>query len=297
MRNRFLRPPLYARSDARKRLRHLLDRDSFTEFLDPRRRIVNPNLRSLDVPVEFDDGVVIGSGALDGTEVYCAAQQGGFIGGAVGEIHGAKITGLLERAIERRPAAVLLLVDSGGVRLHEANAGLIAISEIARALLDVRAAGIPCLALVGGAEGAFGGMGVLARLCDHLIMNERGRMGMSGPLVIQNVMGVEAFDATDRAMIWRTYGGKHRYLIGEADRYAGDSIAAFRRAAIELIRLPRPVTLESLRGEHRRLRERLRRFGGCRDSTEVWRALGIDRPEEVQGMATEEFLRLPRVEG
>lgn len=297
MRNRFMRPPLYAQSDARKILRHLLDRDSFTEFLDPRRRIINPNLLALDVPVEFDDGVVVGVGALDGREVYCAAQQGGFIGGAVGEVHGAKITGLLERAREGRPAAVLLLIDSGGVRLHEANAGLIAISEIARALLDARAVGVPCLALVGGAEGAFGGMGIIARLCDHVIVNERGRMGMSGPKVIQNVMGVEEFDAADRAMIWRTYGGKHRYLLGEADRFTGDMIADFRRAAIECMRNPRALTLESLRDAQRRLEERLRRFGMCRDSTGIWRALGISRPEEVQGMTTEEFLRLPRAEG
>lgn len=294
MRNKWMRPPLYPQSDARKLLRHLLDSDSFTEFLDPRRGIINPNLVALDVPVEFDDGVVVGEGALGGKGVYCAAQQGGFIGGAVGEVHGAKVTGLLERAREKKPAAVLLLIDSGGVRLHEANAGLIAISEMIRALLDLRAAGIACLALVGGKEGAFGGMGVLARCCDHLIMNEHGRTGMSGPKVIQNVMGVEEFDASDRAMIWRTYGGKHRYLLGEADRFVEDSIAGFRRAAIELMDEPRPLTLESLRGEHRELRERMERFGACRDSMEIWRALGIGRPEGVQGMETEEFLRLPR---
>jgi len=67
------------------------------------------------------------------------------MGGAVGEVHGAKLTGLLERALDERPAAVLLLVESGGVRLHEANAGLIAVSEVMRAVLAVRAAGIPDL--------------------------------------------------------------------------------------------------------------------------------------------------------
>ena len=33
------------------------------------------------------------------------------MGGAVGEVHGAKLAGLLERALDERPAAVLLLVD------------------------------------------------------------------------------------------------------------------------------------------------------------------------------------------
>ena len=62
------------------------------------------------------------------------------MGGAVGEVHGAKLTGLFERAIDHALPVVLLL-ESGGVRLHEANAGLIAVSETMRALLDARAAG------------------------------------------------------------------------------------------------------------------------------------------------------------
>ncbi len=61
---------------------------------------------------------------MDGKTVLIAAQEGGFMGGAIGEIHGAKLTGLLERALDIKPDAVLLLFDSGGVRLQEANAGL-----------------------------------------------------------------------------------------------------------------------------------------------------------------------------
>jgi hypothetical protein len=36
---------------------------------------------------------------------------------------------------------VLLLLDTGGVRLQEANAGELAISEIIRAIVEVRSAG------------------------------------------------------------------------------------------------------------------------------------------------------------
>jgi len=45
--------------------------------------------------------------------------------------------------------AVLLVLDTGGVRLHEANAGLVAISEILHAAFRVREAGIPILVLIG----------------------------------------------------------------------------------------------------------------------------------------------------
>ena len=96
------------------------------------------------------------------------------MGGAVGEVHGAKLVGLLERARDEKPAAVLLLVESGGVRLHEANAGLIGVSEIMRAMLALRSAGVPVIVLDGGQFGCFGGMGIAARLCDAIVMSEEG---------------------------------------------------------------------------------------------------------------------------
>ena len=174
--------------------------------------------RSSTCPARSTTASIVGEGTLDGRRVLAAAQEGAFIGGSVGEVHGAKIVGLLARAVATQPAGVLLLLESGGVRLHEANAGLIAISEIMRALLAVRArrhAGRS--RLIGGANGCFGGMGIVARCCDRVIMSEEGRLALSGPEVIETVKGVEEFDSRDRALVWRTTGGKHRYLLGEAD--------------------------------------------------------------------------------
>jgi malonate decarboxylase beta subunit len=151
--------------------------------------------------------------------------------GAVGEIHGAKLVGLLKRAAREKPAAVLLLIDSGGVRLHEANAGLIAISEIMRAVLATRAAGVPVLALIGGSCGAFGGMGIVAKLCSAILISEEGRLALSGPEVIETVAGVEEFDSKDRALVWRVTGGKHRYLMGDCAMLVEDDVSAFRAAA------------------------------------------------------------------
>src|SRR5438132_11171697 len=109
------------------------------------------------------------------------------MGGAVGEVHGAKLVGMLQRAVdekvEERANAVVLLLETGGVRLHEANAGLIAVSEVMRAVLDARAAGIPVVALVGGSNGCFGGMGIVARCSNAVLMSEEGRLAMSGPEV------------------------------------------------------------------------------------------------------------------
>jgi len=266
---------------ARHRVAGLVDAGSFAEILPPAVSTPSPHLAKLGLPGAFDDGVIVGHGQVDGRPVLIAAQEGQFMGGAVGEIHGAKIVGLLRRALREKPTAVLLLVDSGGVRLQEANAGLIAISEIMRAVLAVRAAGIPVLALVGGSCGAFGGMGIVTRLCSAIVMSEEGRLALSGPEVIETVAGVEEFDAKDRGLVWRVTGGKHRYLMGDCATLVEDDIAAFRAGAIATI-APEPApAVATLRAAQQRLTERLARYGSYRDGLEVWAALGIADPTIV----------------
>ncbi|MGM8900623.1 carboxyl transferase domain-containing protein, partial [Psychrobacter sp. 1Y4] len=135
---------------ARNRIASIVDKGSFQEILKPGSIPVSPNLASLDIVGSFDDGVIIGQATIQDQPIYMIAQEGKFMGGAVGEIHGAKIVGTLLKAIEDKPKAVVFFVDSGGVRLHEANAGLITISEIMRAMLKVRDAGIPIITVIGG---------------------------------------------------------------------------------------------------------------------------------------------------
>ena len=284
----------YYEADARERIAGLLDAGSFTEYYGPRRRTISPHLAQLDVPGAFDDGIVVGAGTLRGRAVLVAAQQGAFMGGGVGEVHGAKLTGLLERARSERPDAVLLLLDSGGVRLHEANAGLIAISEIMRAVLAARAEGIPVLALVGSGNGAFGGMGIVARCCTAVLMSEEGRLSLSGPEVIETVRGVEEFDSRDRALVWRVTGGKHRYLIGEADQLVADRMDAFVDAAVAALDADAAAgtddPLASLEQAQRMLEARIAAYGACRDGLEIWTLQGIAQPERLPLLDTPAFL-------
>jgi malonate decarboxylase beta subunit len=268
----------YAECSARERLARIVDEASFHEWLPPGERLTSPHLAQLGVPSSFDDGVAIGRATLAGRAVFVAAQEGEFMGGGVGEVHGAKLVGLLRRALRDRPDAVLLLAESGGVRLHEANAGLIAVSEVMRALLDVRAAGIPVIVLIGGANGCFGGMGIVARCADRVVMSDIGRLAMSGPEVIEASHGVDEFDARDRALVWRTTGGKHRWLTGDCDALVEDDVGAFRAAAIGALDASRPVTLALLEAEHALLAARLQLLPGKTDSddaVDLWGRLGI----------------------
>ncbi|NTV68792.1 MAG: biotin-independent malonate decarboxylase subunit beta [Azonexaceae bacterium] len=268
---------------ARARLAGLLDPGSFSEILPPAESTPSPHLARLDLPGAFDDGVVVCHGQLEKRPIFAIAQEGQFMGGAVGEIHGAKIVGLLRRAVQEKAAAVLFLIDSGGVRLHEANAGLIAISEIMRAVLDARAAGVPVIALVGGSCGAFGGMGIVAKLCSAIIISEEGRLALSGPEVIETVAGVEEFDSKDRALVWRVTGGKHRYLMGDCAMLVEDDIAAFRSGATELLTgwtEPAP-SVANLRASQQALEYRLADYAAYRDGLQVWAALGVAEPDTV----------------
>ena len=93
-------------ASARERVAGLLDPKSLAEFLGPEQRAMSPHLAQFDLTGAFDDGIVVGGGRLDGQEVFVAAQEGQFLGGAFGEVHGAKLVGLLRAARDRAgPAA------------------------------------------------------------------------------------------------------------------------------------------------------------------------------------------------
>jgi len=284
----------YQEATARERLQQLFDPGSFEEFLPPYKRVISPHLGQLNAPVAFDDGVAVGRAMLGGVPVYAVAQEGGFMGGAVGEVHGAKLVGLLRRAVADKAAAVVLLVESGGVRLHEANAGLIAVSEVMRALLDARAAGVPVIVLVGGSNGAFGGMGIVSRCANVVVMSEEGRLAMSGPEVIETANGVEEFDSRDRALVWRSTGGKHRYLMGDCQRIVADDIAAFRAAAREAVAQyatqPAELSMEALEDEQRMLDERIANFGTLPDPVDIWTAMQIPDAANVPMLEVDSFI-------
>lgn len=276
-------------ASARERLAGLLDPGSFIEILPPSDRVQSPHLALFDLPAAFDDGMVIGRGRLDGREVLVAAQEGQFMGGTFAEVSGAKLVGLLRGARDRADLPVLLLLDSGGVRLQEANAGELAVAEVMRAIAEARSAGVAVIALVGGRSGAFGGAGLTAATCSRIAISELGRLGVTGPEVIETNQGVEEFDSKDKALVWSVTGGRTRRLIGGADAYAMDTMAGFREAALALLDRVPAFDLRTLQAEQERLAARQARLGGCSSATEMWAILGIADPEGVRDMDDEAF--------
>ena len=279
-------------ASARERVRLFLDVHSFQEFIGPEEREISPHLRIFNLPEQFDDGMIVGRGLLEGQKVFVAAQEGRFMGGAFGEIHGAKLTGLLRAVRDARSIPLVILFDTGGVRLQEANAGELAIAEIVRALIEARTAGAKVVGLIGGRAGCYGGGGLIAGCCSALAVSEQGRISVSGPEVIETNRGVEEFDSKDRALVWRTMGGKHRRLIGGAEMFVDDTIESFRVAALHLIRCSSGFDTDVLESEQLRLSQRLQQFGLCTDAIDIWRAAGIVDAAAIPGMATDDFIAL-----
>jgi len=238
---------------ARQRARALLDAGSFRELLDPFQRVMSPWLARQGVVPQADDGVVIAKGSIDGLPVVVAAIEGAFQGGSLGEVGGAKIAGALELAAEDNrngiPTRAVLLLETGGVRLQEANLGLAAIADIHAAIVDLRQYQ-PVIGVVAGSVGCFGGMSIAAGLCSYLLVTQEARLGLNGPQVIEQEAGLEEYDSRDRPFIWSLTGGEQRFASGLVDRYVADDVAQIQAQVRELLALGLPQRQRSREAEH-----------------------------------------------
>lgn len=223
---------------ARERAKALLDEGTFRELLDPFARVMSPWLAQQNIVPQADDGVVLAKGSIQERPVVLISIEGLFQGGSLGEVGGAKIAGALELAVEDNlkgiPTAAILLLETGGVRLQEANLGLAAIAEIQAAIVNLRQYQ-PVIAVVAGSVGCFGGMSIAAGLCSYIVMTQEGRLGLNGPQVIEQEAGVQEYNAKDRPFIWSITGGNQRFTSGLADAYVDDDRQKIRQQVTDYL--------------------------------------------------------------
>lgn len=298
-------------ANARERAIGLVDKGTFTEFLNPLARCSSPHLPVLGQAVEFDDGTVCGVGLIGKHPVFVVSMEGKFIGGAIGEVNGAKMVSTIRLALKaaaeikekhaedyaaRRPM-VAISFETGGVRLHEANAGLLAHAEVMDAFQDCRGI-LPVVSVVGSKVGCFGGMGFVAAATDVIIMNEEGRIGLTGPEVIEQEMGKDEFDASNKALVYRTTGAKHKYIIQDCNYLVENVVGQFHQALAEVADL----SMEEIEG--------MRRIGSLKlvqeqqelvklvaemqpkDSMDLWKYFGNEDPAILPELSTAEFLKV-----
>lgn len=234
---------------ARDRAKGLLDAGSYRELLGPFDFVMSPWLEPQGIVPQADDGMVVAQGTINGRRSVVVAIEGVFQGGSMGEISGAKMAAALDLATEDcakgKITQAVLCLETGGVRLQEANLGLAAIADIHAAIVNLRRY-VPVIGIVAGTVGCFGGMSIAAALCSRLIVTREARLGLNGPQVIEQEAGIAEYDSRDRPFIWSMTGGEARARNGFVDYLAEDSLQDIRGAVIDFIEKGRP---ESLRCE------------------------------------------------
>ncbi|ECC9538849.1 TPA_asm: biotin-independent malonate decarboxylase subunit beta [Salmonella enterica subsp. salamae serovar 42:z:1,5] len=223
---------------ARQRAHALLDDGRYRELLDPFEGVMSPWLGAQGIVPQADDGMVVAKGTINGKPAVVVAIEGAFQGGSMGEVSGAKMAAALELAAEDNrngiPTQAVLSLETGGVRLQEANLGLAAIADIHAAIVDLRRY-TPVVGIVAGTVGCFGGMSIAAALCSYLIVTREARLGLNGPQVIEQEAGIEEYDSRDRPFIWSMTGGEIRYQSGLVDALVGDGVNAVKAAMNEAL--------------------------------------------------------------
>ena len=174
---------------ARERVLRLLDDGSFEEYdMFKQHRCTNFGLETQQY---LGDGVVVGSGTIDGRLVFIFSQDFTVLGGSLSETYAEKICKVMDMAM-KMGAPVIGLNDSGGARIQEGIESLAAYAEIFQK--NVMASGVvPQISAIMGP--CAGGAVYSPALTDAIIMVKKtSTMYVTGPKVVKAVTSEELTD-------------------------------------------------------------------------------------------------------
>ncbi len=203
---------------ARERLDLLLDEDSFEEYdMFVEHRCSDFGMADTKYP---SDGVVTGSGTINGRLVYVFSQDFTVFGGSLSETHANKILKVMDMAM-RVGAPVIGLNDSGGARIQEGVSALGGYADVFQQ--NVLASGvIPQISMIMGP--CAGGAVYSPAITDFIFMVEdTSYMFVTGPDVVKTV--------TNEVVTQEELGGAitHTTKSGVADKaFANDVEALFQ---------------------------------------------------------------------
>lgn len=198
---------------ARERIIELLDEGSFVE-LDAfaSHRATKFGMAEKEAP---GDGVVVGHGTIDGRQIAIYSQDFTVFGGSLGEVHGQKITKVMDLAL-RTGVPLIGISDGGGARIQEGVAALTQFAEIFRR--NVAASGvIPQISLILGPSA--GGAVYSPALTDMIVMVDgTSNMFITGPDVIRSVTGEDVgFEELGGAQTHNERSGVAHYMAADEE--------------------------------------------------------------------------------
>jgi acetyl-CoA carboxylase carboxyltransferase component len=159
--------------DARARLDRLLDKGSFREI----GTLVGGEIAA--------DGIVVGSGLLDGSPVMVGAEDFTTLAGSIGPGGNSKRYRIAELALRDRIPLVMLL-EGAGFRPTGGHYGRTPTDLLAQARCSGR---VPTVAAVLGPSAGHGAL--VAPVCDFRIMSRQGAIFTAGPPVVKESTGEE----------------------------------------------------------------------------------------------------------
>ncbi|SNY93978.1 propionyl-CoA carboxylase beta chain [Cohaesibacter sp. ES.047] len=167
---------------ARERIAAFLDEGSFEEFdMFVQHRCTDFGMQDMKMP---GDGVVTGSGTVNGRVVYVFAKDFTVLGGSLSWTHAQKIIKIQDMALKNR-APVIGLFDAGGARIQEGVDALGGYGEVFQR--NVLASGvIPQISVILGP--CAGGDVYSPAMTDFIFMvRDRSYMFVTGPEVVRTV--------------------------------------------------------------------------------------------------------------
>lgn len=169
---------------ARERIGYLLDDSSFIEnqaYIQSR-----TNSFGMDKKKIPGDGVITGSGKIDGRQVFVSSQDFTVLGGSLGEMHAEKIAAAQRQAL-KNGTPFIQINDSGGARIQEGILSLDGFAKIFRH--NALSSGvIPQFSVILGP--CAGGSVYSPAMTDFIFMVDQiSHMYITGPDVIKTVTG------------------------------------------------------------------------------------------------------------
>ena len=203
---------------ARERIELLVDQGSFEEYdMFKEHRSVDFGMENTKIA---GDGVVIGSGTVNGRLIFVYSQDFTVFGGSLSETHAEKICKIMEMAMKNR-APVIGINDSGGARIQEGVSALAGYAEVFQR--NIMASGVvPQISLIMGP--CAGGAVYSPAITDFIFMvKDSSYMFVTGPDGVKTV--------TNEVVTQEELGGAttHTVKSGVADNAYDNDLEAIKQ--------------------------------------------------------------------
>ncbi len=192
---------------ARERVDRLVDANTFQEVgLFAQHRATQFGMAGKEMAA---DGVITGTGTIDGRLIHLASQDFTVGGGAAGEMHSDKVAEMMRFSL-KTGSPFVFINDSGGARVQEGIDSLAGYGRVFYTNVMLSGA-VPQISLICGP--CAGGAAYSPALTDFIVQTKAAQMFITGPSVIKQVTGeIVTPDQLGGATAQMTYSGVVHFI-------------------------------------------------------------------------------------